>query len=422
MLRGAAAALHSALAVADDEAVALRRALKRSRRREQLRAAALVLPLFVFLLASFVVPIGAMLSRGVTDTDIARILPGVTAALKSWDGRGLPPDAAYAALIADIHAAREAGTLASAATRLNYDVPGFRSLLFDTVRHLPADLVGPAREALIAADPKWGERETWAAIRRAGGPVTDFYLLGAVDLRHNGDGAIVGAPPEQRVFREVLGRTLWISAMVTLICVVLGYPVAYVIAAQRPGRAGVLLFLVLLPFWTSLLVRTTAWVVLLQKEGVLNSLFLSLGLVHEPLKMIFNRFAVYVAMVHVLLPFMVLPLYAVMRGIPPSYMRAASSLGARPFTAFWRVYVPQTLPGIGAGCLMVFIQALGYYVTPALVGGAEDQMISYFIAFYASRTVNWGMAAALSIMLLTATLLLYAVYDRMIGVERMRLG
>ncbi len=188
------------------------------------------------------------------------------------------------------------------------------------------------------------------------------------------------------MFRDVLGRTLWISAMVTLICLVLGYPVAYVIAAQPPGRAGLLLFLVLLPFW------------------------------------IFNRFAVYVAMVHVLLPFMVLPLYSVMRSIPPSYVRAASSLGAKPFTALWRVYVPQTLPGIGAGCLMVFIQALGYYITPALVGGADDQMISYFIAFYASKTVNWGMAAALSIMLLTATLALYAVYNRMVGVERMRLG
>jgi putative spermidine/putrescine transport system permease protein len=276
--------------------------------------------------------------------------------------------------------------------------------------------------ALVGIDPKWGERETWAAIRRAGGPVTDFYLLAALDLQRDADGSIIGAPVEQRVFRDVLGRTLWISAMVTLICLLLGYPVAYVIAAQPPGRAGMLLFLVLLPFWTSLLVRTVAWVVLLQKEGVLNSLFMSLGLVHEPLKMIYNRFAVYVAMVHVLLPFMILPLYSVMRGIPPSYVRAASSLGAKPFTAFRRVFVPQTLAGIGAGCLMVFIQALGYYITPALVGGAEDQMISYFIAFYASKTVNWGMAAALSIMLLTATLLLYAVYNRMVGVERMRLG
>ena len=422
MQRGAAAALHAALVGADDATGGLRRALRRSRRREQLRAAALVLPLFLFLAACFVVPIGAMLSRGVIDADIAHILPAVTAALKNWDGRDLPPEAAYAALIVDIHAAREAGTLASAATRLNYDVPGFRTLLFSTGRQLPAALTGSARDALIGIDPRWGERETWAAMRRAAGPTTDFYLLGALDLRRDVEGAIVGAPPEQRVFRAVLGRTLWISATVTLICLILGYPVAYVIAAQPPGRAGLLLFLVLLPFWTSLLVRTLAWVVLLQKEGVLNSLFLSLGIVHEPLKMIFNRFAVYVAMVHVLLPFMVLPLYSVMRSIPSSYVQAASSLGARPFTAFRRVYLPQTLPGIGAGCLMVFIQALGYYITPALVGGADDQMISYFIAFYASRTVNWGMAAALSIVLLTATLVLYAVYNRLIGIERMRLG
>jgi len=422
MQRGAAASLHAALASVDKDAAGLRRALRKSRRREQLRAAALVLPLFVFLAACFVVPIGAMLSRGVIDTDIARILPNVTTALKSWDGRELPPEASFAAMIADVRAAREAGALASAATRLNYDVPGFRTLLFTTGRQLPAEQAGSARDTLIGIDSKWGERETWAAIRRAGGPVTDFYLLGALDLRRDADNSIVGAPAEQRVFRDVLGRTLWISAMVTLVCLVLGYPVAYVIAAQPPSRAAVLLFLVLLPFWTSLLVRTAAWVVLLQKEGVLNSLLLSLGLIHEPLKMIFNRFAVYVAMVHVLLPFMVLPLYSVMRGIPPSYVRAAASLGARPLTAFRRVYVPQTLPGIGAGCLMVFIQALGYYITPALVGGADDQMISYFIAFYASKTVNWGMAAALSIMLLTATLALYAVYNRMVGVERMRLG
>ena len=259
-------------------------------------------------------------------------------------------------------------------------------------------------------------------IRRAAGPVTDFYLLAALDLRRDANEAITATLPEQAVFRNVLGRTLWISGVVTLVCLLLGYPVAYFIARQPPGRAAVLLFLVLLPFWTSLLVRTVAWVVLLQREGILNNLFLSLGLVSEPVRMIFNRFAVYVAMVHVLLPFMVLPLYAVMKGISPSYLRAASSLGAAPLTAFRRVYMPQTLPGVGAGCLMVFIQALGYYITPALVGGADDQMISYFIAFYASKTVNWGMAAALSIMLLASTLALYAVYDRMVGIDKMRLG
>jgi putative spermidine/putrescine transport system permease protein len=400
----------------------LRRALRRTERREQLRAAALVLPLFLFLLASFLFPIGAMLARGVVDGDVPRILPRVSAELARWDGSALPAEPAFVALTADIRAARDAGTLASAATRLNYDVAGFRSLMFATGRQLPTELTGPAKDALVAIDPKWGERETWAAIQRASGPVTDFYVLAAFDLRHNADRTIVSAPPEQAVFRNVLGRTLWISGVVTMVCLLLGYPVALYIARQTPSRAALLLFLVLLPFWTSLLVRTVAWVVLLQREGILNNLFISLGLIGEPIRMIFNRFAVYVAMVHVLLPFMVLPLFAVMKGISPSYVRAASSLGASPFTAFRRVYVPQTLPGVGAGCLMVFIQALGYYITPALVGGADDQMISYFIAFYASKTVNWGMAAALSIMLLASTLALYAVYNRMVGIEKLRLG
>jgi len=415
-------ALPAVVAPGAHRAAALRSALRRSERGEQLKAVALVLPLFIFLLMCFVAPIGAMLARGVADTDIPRILPRVSTALAHWDGAELPPELAYAGLIADIREAREAGTLASAATRLNYDVAGFRSLMFATGRALPTELTASPRETLLGIDPKWGERETWMSLRRAVGPVTDFYLLAALDLRHNANNAIIGAPPEQAVFRNVLGRTLWISGMVTLMCLLLGYPVAFFIAQQPPSRASLLLFLVLLPFWTSLLVRTVAWVVLLQREGILNNLLMSLGFIAEPIRMIFNRFAVYVAMVHVLLPFMVLPLYAVMKGIPPSYVRAASSLGARPAVAFRRVYFPQTLPGVAAGCLIVFIQALGYYITPALVGGADDQMISYFIAFYASKTVNWGMAAALSIMLVAATLALYAVYDRLVGIEKMRLG
>jgi putative spermidine/putrescine transport system permease protein len=209
--------------------------------------------------------------------------------------------------------------------------------------------------------------------------------------------------------------------MVTLVCLLLGYPTAWYLSRQTDRKAAILLFLVLLPFWTSLLVRTVAWVVLLQREGVINDALLRAGIIAAPLKMIFNRFAVYVAMVHVLLPFMILPLYSVMKSIPPAYLRAAASLGAPPFVAWLRVYLPQTLPGIGAGCLIVFIQALGYYVTPALVGGADDQMISYFIAFYASKTINWGMAAALALILFTTTMALYAVYQRMLGFDRMQL-
>ena len=403
------------------DARALVRGRARAERRIKLRAIALPLPLLVFLLATFVGPIGALLTKSVIDTDIPRILPRVTAALRDWDGVALPPEPAWKALANDIRAARAEGTLASAATRLNYDVTGYRSLLFATARGLPDTLEGSVRDAFVAIDPKWAEVETWGAIRRAGGPATDFFLLAAVDLKRDASGSIGSEKDDEVVFRMILGRTLWIAGMVTVVCLLMGYPTAWYLSQQVDRKAAILLFLVLLPFWTSLLVRTVAWVVLLQREGVVNDALLRTGLITEPLKMIFNRFAVYVAMVHVLLPFMILPLYSVMKAIPPSYLRAAASLGAPPVVAWLRVYLPQTLPGIGAGCLMVFIQALGYYVTPALVGGADDQMISYLIAFYASKTINWGMAAALALILFAATMGLYAVYQRLLGFDRMQL-
>ncbi|GIX10241.1 ABC transporter permease [Elioraea sp.] len=402
-------------------AAGLARRVRRTGGRRRLAAALLVAPLLVFLLVGFVGPIAALLARGVQDTEVPRVLPRVTAALAEWDGRGLPDDAAFAALVEDLRAARAAGTLAQAATRLNYDINGFRTLMFATARRLPVP-GEDARAALIAADPAWGERATWAAIRRAAGPVTDFYLLAALDLKRDADGAIVAAPAEQAIFLDVLARTFGISALVTLLCLAAGYPVAALLASLEPRRAAVLFAFVLLPFWTSLLVRTAAWVVLLQREGVVNAALLGLGLVEAPLQMIFTRFAVVLAMAHILLPFMILPLYAVMRAIPPGLGRAAASLGAPPWLVFLRVTWPLSLPGVAAGSLMVFIQALGYYITPALLGGASDQMISWFIAFYASRTVNWGMAAALSALLLVATAALYAVYARLAGETQVRMA
>jgi putative spermidine/putrescine transport system permease protein len=244
--------------------------------------------------------------------------------------------------------------------------------------------------------------------------MTSFYLLAALDLTRNVDGAIVAAPPDQAIYRDVFARTFTISFGVTALCLILGFPVAYLLATLPPRRSNLLMIFVLLPFWTSLLVRTCAWIVLLQREGVVNNSLRWLGIVDEPLRLIYNRFGVYVAMTHVLLPFMILPLYSSMKAISPAYMRAAASLGASPVTAFLRIYLPQTLPGIGAGCLLVFILALGYYITPALVGGAADQMISYFVALYTTETVNWGLASALGAVLLLATLLLAAVYGKLV--------
>jgi putative spermidine/putrescine transport system permease protein len=275
---------------------------------------------------------------------------------------------------------------------------------------------------VLASAALWDEVETWGAIRRAAGPVTDFNLLAALDLKRDATGALGEVEGEQAIFRGILLRTLWISALVTLVSLLLGYPLAWLMATAPPRWAPLLLAGVLLPFWTSLIVRTAAWMVLLQREGVVNAALLGAGLIGTPQQLLFNRGAVIVAMVHILLPFMVLPLYATIRGIDPRLPRAALSLGAAPWRAFLRVSLPLTLPGIGAGCLLVFIQALGFYVTPALLGGPNDQMVAYFVGFYANRTVNWGMAAALSVILLAAVGLLVMLYGRLVGFQRVRVA
>ncbi|HYD30057.1 MAG TPA: ABC transporter permease [Azospirillaceae bacterium] len=395
--------------------VPLKVRLKRAERARHLKALALVAPLLLFLAFTFLVPIGGMLWRSVEDTDVPRTLPRTIAALATWDGKDVPGEKAFAALAADLRQAREDGTVSTPAKRLNYDINGFRSLLVNTARALKAaPAEGQARDAFLAANADWGRRETWAAIKRASGPVTDFYLLAALDRHHDADGTVIRAPEDTAIYIDVFARTFQIGLGVTALCLVLGFPVAWLLANLPAKTANLLMILVLLPFWTSLLVRTAAWIVLLQNEGLVNGAMLWLGLIDQPVRLIYNRIGVFVAMTHVLLPFMILPLYSVMKSISPAYVRAATSLGASPATAFLRIYIPQTLPGVGAGCLLVFILAIGYYITPALVGGAADQMISYFIAFYVTDTVNWGMAAALGAVLLVATLILAGVYARLV--------
>ena len=393
----------------------LKAALRRTQRRSQLKAGLLILPLLLFLLVNFVLPIGLMLYRGVHDPEVAAVFPKTATALTQWNGEALPPKEAAATFSAELAAARGTEAMSFVANRLNFDINGFRSLLLKTARRAPPPTSPDPMQALIDIDPLWGKAETWAAIKRAAGPYTDFYLLAALDLKESATGEINAVPREQAVFQDVFIRTFWISLVVTLCCLVLGFPVAYLLATLPAGLSNLLMLLVLLPFWTSLLVRTTAWVVLLQTDGVMNGLLQWTGLVSEPVRLIYNRVGVYIAITHVLLPFLILPLYSVMKGIPKTTMRAAVSLGAHPFVAFARVYLPQTLPGIAAGCLLVFISAIGYYITPALIGGADDQMISYFIAFYTNQTMNWGMAGALGVILLAATLVLYILYGRISG-------
>jgi putative spermidine/putrescine transport system permease protein len=400
----------------------LKARLRRAERTRKLRAFGLIAPLLIFLLLTFVAPILDMLRLSVFDTELSGVWPRVTHAISAWTDRSkLPPPRVFDALAVDLAASHKNLTLATAARRLNYALENGRSLVFGTARKLP-EKSEDWTATLIKLDPQWGELATWAAVDQASGPLTTYFLLAAVDHRKTANGSIVGVAPDRAIYIDVLRRTFTVSFAVTVLCVLLGFPVAYLLANQPPRRANLLVILVLLPFWTSLLVRTAAWIVLLQEHGVVNDALIWLGIIDHPIRLIYNRIGVYVAMTHILLPFLILPLYSVMKGIKPTYMQAATSLGARPTEAFVRVYLPMTLPGIGAGALLVFILALGYYITPALIGGAGDQMISYFIAFYTSDTVNWGMASALGAVLLIATLILYWVYDRLVGITNMKLG
>ncbi len=402
---------------------ALQHALARADRQRKLRAFSLTLPLLLFLALTFLVPIVVLLKRAVENPEVANALPRTAAALDGWNREGTPPAEAYAALTRDLASLPDSADAGALARRLNSEVPGARSLVMATYKALPlpqttattsaADL----KAAVLALDARWGEPTYWQAIAKNGSRWTPDYLLTSVDLRRDAKGAVEQVEPEQRAFGRILVRTFEISLVVTLWCLVLAYPLAYWLSTLPARTANVLMILVLVPFWTSILVRVAAWIVLLQSEGLVNHALIGLHVINQPLALLFNRTGVVIAMVHILLPFMILPLYSVMKSVPPTYLRAAVSLGSAPLAAFFRVYVPQTYPGIGAGALLVFILSIGYYVTPALLGGPDDQMLSYYIAQYTNVTVNWGMACALGALLLAATLVLYAVYRRVTNSE-----
>lgn len=407
----------------DSPGPSLKQRLARAERFNRLKSKALILPLLLFLLLTFLLPIGALLLRSVDNPEVVGSLPRTVEAIAQWDGRGLPDEAAYQAITLDIVEARRNQSLGDLSKRLNMELAGFRSLVSATARKLPlGEEPASYQEALQEMDERWGDPAYWQVIRRNASAVTPYYLLAALDHRIDDLGELASATPDQAIYLDIFTRTFWMSLVITAICLVLAYPLAYLLANLPTRQGNLLMILVLLPFWTSILVRVAAWIVLLQSGGLINSALISLGIIEQPLQLVFNRSGVYVAMVHIMLPFMILPIYSVMKGISPSYMRAAVSLGCHPFASFWRVYFPQTLAGVGAGCLLVFILSIGYYITPALLGSPNDQMISYFVAFYTNTTINWGMATALGGLLLAATLMLYVVYSWLVGAGRLRLG
>lgn len=411
------------------DGVPLKVSLQRTLRRQKWVALSLVAPLFFFILLTFLFPIADMLLRSVDNKIIPEQLPRTTQLIGQWDETAgeLPNEKTFEALAMDIQEGAKAKTINRAGKRLNYEYPGFSSLFRKTarrVRRLELDTVPSFQEAMIKIDKKWGQLAYWKVFKQESHPETAAYYLSAFDATKSEEGDIALKPANQRIYLNLFGRTLLLSLFITLMTTVLGYPVAFLLASLPTRTSNLLMIMVLLPFWTSLLVRTSAWIALLQKEGVINDLLVWFNIVEEANRwsMIHNATGTVIAMTHILLPFMVLPLFSVMKTIPPDYMRAARSLGATPFVAFVRIYLPNTIPGIGAGGILVFILAIGYYITPALVGGTNGTFISNFIAYHISTSLNWGLAAALGTLLLLLVLALYILYDKIVGIDNMKLG
>ncbi|MBW3695010.1 ABC transporter permease [Vibrio sp. T187] len=410
----------------------LKSQLIRAERRKQKRAVLLVMPLVAFICLTFAFPIIEMLYRSVDNKAVPNAFPQTVVAIKGWDFNGLPDPQTQHIFASELLERYQDKTLPKLANRLNIEVSGMRSLLMKTGRKLAKlDNVAGANASLTdgtksidlsSLDKRWGKPKYWAAIKNLSGAYTLSYYLAALDMRFDEQGNIAQQPDTRQVYVDLFLKTFGMSLAITVICLAMAYPVAYLLANLPDKQANLLLIVVLLPFWTSLLVRTTSWIVLLQNQGIVNDLILWLGLSAERIQMMHNTFGTIVAMVHILLPFMILPIYSVMKGISPTYFRAARSLGATPSMAFIKVYMPLTLPGIGAGALLTFILSIGFYITPALVGGRSGQMISNMIAYHMQTSLNWGMAAALGGLLLAVVLGLFYVFNRVVGINNIKVG
>ena len=391
---------------------------------DKLKASWLAYPLIGFIVVTLIVPLFGLLRLSVWDTTVRDTIPLTAAALQSWDEAELPNKETFNVLAQELIVAQEERSAGRLATRVNRIVPRSRALIGKTARHLGRQDTTDWQSAMIDIDDEWADVAIWRGLKQTSQPFSWRNLLQAVDLKVNSAGEVESVPETQSIYLTLFKRTLYVSFIVTVLCLLIGYPMAYTMAHVKPNTARILLVLVLIPFWTSLLVRTTSWLVLLQQQGVLNDLFVAVGLVddNDRITMVHNLTGTLVAMTQVLLPFMILPLYSVMASIPESFSKASASLGANPLQSFARVYFPQSLPGVAAGGLLVFILSIGYYITPALVGGSKGQLISNMIAYHLQTTLNWGLAAALSTILLIGVMILYLIYDRWVGIDRMKLG
>ena len=405
------------------DGIPLKVSLKRAERKNKIRALFLVLPLALFITVTFVIPIISMLTRSVDDKQINTVIPKTFELYKQWDQKELPSEEMYATIFNEIMTA-EKWQIGKASTRMNYSKSGWKSLIKKSKRKFKKIEEGPYKEQMIAIDKKWADMEYWKAIGQMVDPITFGYYLNAVDLKYDSNKKIVQQPEKRRIYNYTWYKTIKISVLVTLFCLILGYPIAHLLATLPLKLSNLLMIFVLLPFWTSLLVRTVSWIVILMQNGIFNNILVWAGIVSDDnrIQLIYNETGTLIAMTQILLPFMVLPLYSVMKTIPPSYMRAALNLGAQPMHAFYRIYMPQTVPGISAGGLLVFVLAIGYFITPELVGGSDGQLIGHWIAYHLKSSLNWGLCSALGTILLVAMLVLYWVYNKIVGIENIKLG
>ncbi|SVA74767.1 uncharacterized protein METZ01_LOCUS127621 [marine metagenome] len=344
-------------------------------------------------------------------------------ALETWDGQSVPDESLFAALYKDLNSAQKILS-GKSSTRMNYEEPGWKGIIRTSLRKFKTIEGPPYRDALIKANKGWGEVRFWQSLVLMKDARTMGYYLNAFDRRYDVDKNIILRSEERRVYVMLWWRTLILSLIVTVGCLVLSYPVAHLLATLPLRYSNLLMICVLMPFWTSLLVRIVSWMVMLQQEGVINDALVWTRLISDEnrLPMMYNFTGTVIVMIQILLPFMILPIYSVMKTIPPSYMRAAQNLGAAPSLAFLRVYMPLTLPGVGAGVILVFIVAIGYYITPELVGGKDGRLIGNMIAYHMQKSLNWGLGAAMGTVLLAAILVLYWVYDKIVGVDNLKMG
>jgi len=344
-------------------------------------------------------------------------------ALETWDGQSAPDESLFAALYKDLNSAQKILS-GKSSTRMNYEEPGWKGIIRTSLRKFKTIEGPPYRDAMIKANKGWGEVRFWQSLVLMKDARTMGYYLNAFDRRYDVDKNIILRSEERRVYVMLWWRTLILSLIVTVGCLVLSYPVAHLLATLPLRYSNLLMICVLMPFWTSLLVRIVSWMVMLQQEGVINDALVWTRLISDEnrLPMMYNFTGTVIVMIQILLPFMILPIYSVMKTIPPSYMRAAQNLGAAPSLAFLRVYMPLTLPGVGAGVILVFIVAIGYYITPELVGGKDGRLIGNMIAYHMQKSLNWGLGAAMGTVLLAAILVLYWVYDKIVGVDNLKMG